>query len=244
MSNTNNFQPLKEAIANIRKVISGNDSKDHVIAEHDASSAPDEEVLNLENPENFIDLHNIQHVHNTLNEINKTFQSITDSPTTTYQSYQNTTQPDIQVSVTKERIYPDQLSNINQFISIEQSTQRLSSQETRLTTTHTLSEEISKIDNTSEIKGIHQQNSIITENLVSPENIVANSEEIKKLITQIHHHTKPQNISNDKSPTIEELVIKMLKPELSTWLNNNLQKLVKEIVEKEIKHIIKESNQS
>ena len=236
MSNTNNFQPLKEVIANIRKVISGNDSTNHVTAEYDASSDLDNEILNLENPENSIEL------HNTLNEINKTFQSITDLPTTTYQSYQNTTQPDIQVSVTKEKTYPDQLSNVNQFISIEQSTQRLSSQETRLTTTHTLSEEISKIDNTSEIKGIHQQNSLIRENLVSPENIVANSEEIKKLITQIHHYTKPPNISNNKSPTIEELVIKMLKPELSTWLNNNLQKLVKEIVEKEIKHIIKKSN--
>ncbi|MGN7618753.1 MAG: DUF2497 domain-containing protein [Ehrlichia sp.] len=35
----------------------------------------------------------------------------------------------------------------------------------------------------------------------------------------------------------------MLKPELSIWLNNNLQKIVKDIVEKEIKHIIKKSNQ-
>ncbi|AHX03316.1 hypothetical protein ECHHL_0141 [Ehrlichia chaffeensis str. Heartland] len=239
MSNTNNFQSIKETIANIRKAMSSSDNTDPVTAQHDTDNDADNEVLNLENPENSVELHNIQHVHNTLNEINHTFQAITDLPTTTYQN-----KPDIQVSVTKEKIYPEQLSNVNQFISIEQSTQRLSSQERRLTTTHTLSEEVSKIDNSSEIKGIHQQNSFITENLVSPESIVASSEEIKKLITQIHHYTKPPNISSEKSPTVEELVINMLKPELSTWLNNNLQKLVKEIVEKEIKHIIKKSNQS
>ncbi|CEI84921.1 DUF2497 domain-containing protein [Ehrlichia minasensis] len=242
MSNTNDFQPIKDVIANIRKVMSNNDNGDSTPEQHDTNTQHDGteyEVLNLENPENHVELHNIRHVHNTLNEINQTFQAISDLPITTYQ---NKTQPDIQISVKQEKIYPDQLSNVNQFISIEQSTQRLSSQERRLTTTHTLSEEISK--NTSEIKGIHQQNTFISENLLSPESIVASSEEIKKLMTQVHNYTKSTNVSSDKSPTIEELVINMLKPELSTWLNNNLQKLVKEVVEKEIKHIIKKSNKN
>ena len=240
MSNTNNFHSLKEAIANIRKAMCNGDNTDSTTEQNNT----DNEVLSLENPENAIELHNIQHAHNTLNEINHTFQAIADLPIPTQVQpiCQNKIQPDIQVSMS-EKIYPDQVSTMNQFIAIEQSTQRVSSQERRLTTT-TLSEEVSKIDNTSEIKGIHQQNNFISDNLLSPENIVASSEEIKKLITQIHHYTETPNITNEqKSPTIEELVTNMLKPELSIWLNNNLQKIVKDIVEKEIKHIIKKSNQ-
>ena len=242
MSNTNNFHSLKEVIANIRKVMCNGDNIDSTREQNDI----DNEVLSLENPENVVELNNIQQAHNTLSEINETFQAISDLPIPTHvqPTYQNKTQPDIQVSMTKEKIYPDQVSTMNQFIAIEQSTQRVSSQERRLTTT-TLSEEVSKIDNMSEIKGIHQQNSFTSENLLSPENIVASSEEIKKLITQIHHYTETSNTNSEqKSLTIEELVINVLKPELSTWLNNNLQKIVKEIVEKEIKHIIKKSNQS
>ncbi|MGN7618752.1 MAG: DUF2497 domain-containing protein [Ehrlichia sp.] len=188
MSNTNNFNSLKEVIANIRKVMCNTDNTDSVMEQSDTDS----EVLSLENPENAVELHNIQHVHNTLDEINQTFQSIADLPTPTHMQpiCQNKTQPDIQASTVKENIYsPDKVSTMNQFIAIEQSTQRVSSQERRLTTT-TLSEEVSKIDNASEIKGIHQQSSFISDNLLSPENIVANSEEIKKLITQIHRYTE------------------------------------------------------
>ena len=100
---------------------------------------------------------------------------------------------------------------------------------------------MSKIDSTtsSEIKEkIHNKDS-----LLSPESVFASSEEIKKLITQIHHYAAPPNTTQDKSSTIEELVTSILKPELSAWLNNNLHKIVQDVVEQEIKHIVKKLNQ-
>ncbi|CAH58513.1 DUF2497 domain-containing protein [Ehrlichia ruminantium] len=233
MSDTNNFQSIKDVIANIRKVMSSNDTTDLVTDQQDTSN----EILNLEDPENIVELNNIQCARNTLSEINQTFQAMADFSTTVPISpvSQINIKPDIEVAMTREKIYPDQLSSMNQFISIEQS-----SQKRRLTTKHTISEGLSKIEGTasSEIKEIHHQN------LLSPENVFASSEEIKKLITQIHHYTTlPSVTAQDKSPTIEELVISILKPELSTWLNNNLQKVVQDIVEREIKHIVKKSNQ-
>ncbi|QGR02848.1 DUF2497 domain-containing protein [Ehrlichia ruminantium] len=235
MSDTNNFQSLKDVIANIRKVMSSNDATDVITEQQDANN----EILDLEDPENVVELNNIQCARNTLSGINQTFQAMADFSATVPISpvAQISIKPDIEVAVTKEKIYPDQLSSINQFISIEQS-----SQERRLTTKHTLSDGLSKIEGTttsSEIKEIHHKNS-----LLSPESVFASSEEIKKLITQIHHYTAPPSVTTqNKSPTIEELVINILKPELSSWLNNNLQKIVQDIVEQEIKHIVKKSNQ-
>lgn len=45
----------------------------------------------------------------------------------------------------------------------------------------------------------------------------------------------------NKSRTLEELVIEMIKPELKEWLNDNLPTLVKSLVEKEIKKLIPNS---
>jgi cell pole-organizing protein PopZ len=41
-----------------------------------------------------------------------------------------------------------------------------------------------------------------------------------------------------KSHTVEELVINMMRPQLKKWLDENLPKLVRELVEKEIRRLI------
>lgn len=68
-----------------------------------------------------------------------------------------------------------------------------------------------------------------------------NMEEIKALFreTQCELQKHRQQQQNKPNLTVEELVISLLKPELSEWLNKHLYKLVKEVVEKEIKNIIK-----
>ncbi len=70
------------------------------------------------------------------------------------------------------------------------------------------------------------------EQLVLKENI----EEIKMLLGNIH--SKLQQPSRP-SLTVEELVMSLLRPQLSEWLNTHLYELVKEVVEKELKDIIK-----
>jgi cell pole-organizing protein PopZ len=44
--------------------------------------------------------------------------------------------------------------------------------------------------------------------------------------------------SHKHSKTIEELVTDMLKPELSKWLNLHLPKIIRELVEQELKRIV------
>ncbi len=70
------------------------------------------------------------------------------------------------------------------------------------------------------------------EQLILKENI----EEIKMLLGNIH--SKLQQPSKP-SLTVEELVMSLLRPQLSEWLNTHLYELVKEVVEKELKNIIK-----
>ena len=50
--------------------------------------------------------------------------------------------------------------------------------------------------------------------------------------TAIQENKKPKNNA------IEELVIEMMKPQLKKWLDENLPKLVQELVEKEIRRLI------
>ncbi|MFU7503016.1 MAG: DUF2497 domain-containing protein [Candidatus Tisiphia sp.] len=46
------------------------------------------------------------------------------------------------------------------------------------------------------------------------------------------------NASNPTVKTLENLIIEMLRPQLSQWLNTNLPLLVKQLVEKEIQKLI------
>ncbi|MCC8371599.1 MAG: DUF2497 domain-containing protein [Rickettsia endosymbiont of Pseudomimeciton antennatum] len=46
------------------------------------------------------------------------------------------------------------------------------------------------------------------------------------------------NASNSKGKTLEELVVEMIRPQLSQWLDKNLPLLVKQLVEKEIQKLL------
>ncbi len=53
-----------------------------------------------------------------------------------------------------------------------------------------------------------------------------------KATMALHAGKKSKNLS------MEELVIEMMRPQLSKWLNDNLPELVKDLVEKEIKRLV------
>ena len=74
------------------------------------------------------------------------------------------------------------------------------------------------------------------DHLILKENI----NDIKVLLGKMQSelHQQQQTRPNDYNLTVEELVMSLLKPELSEWLNKHLYKLVKEVVEKELKDII------
>ncbi|MEC4734415.1 MAG: DUF2497 domain-containing protein [Wolbachia endosymbiont of Halictus tumulorum] len=71
------------------------------------------------------------------------------------------------------------------------------------------------------------------EHLVLKENM----EEIKTLLEKMQSELRHKQ-QKRADLTVEELVVSLLKPQLSEWLNKYLHALVKEVVEKELKDII------
>ncbi|MDN5248232.1 MAG: DUF2497 domain-containing protein [Wolbachia endosymbiont of Tyrophagus putrescentiae] len=76
-------------------------------------------------------------------------------------------------------------------------------------------------------------NDMGNDHLILKENI----EEIRVLLGKMQSELQ-QKQQPKPTLTVEELVVSLLKPELSEWLNKHLHKLVKEIVERELKDII------
>ncbi|OAB82255.1 hypothetical protein WSTR_01430 [Wolbachia endosymbiont of Laodelphax striatellus] len=64
-----------------------------------------------------------------------------------------------------------------------------------------------------------------------------NMEEIKTLLEKMQSELRHKQ-QKRADLTVEELVVSLLKPQLSEWLNKYLHALVKEVVEKELKDII------
>lgn len=77
----------------------------------------------------------------------------------------------------------------------------------------------------------HQEQN--NEHLVLKENM----EEIKTLLEKMQSELRHKQ-QKRADLTVEELVVSLLKPQLSEWLNKYLHALVKEVVEKELKDII------
>ncbi|WP_265022595.1 PopZ family protein [Wolbachia endosymbiont (group B) of Ischnura elegans] len=71
------------------------------------------------------------------------------------------------------------------------------------------------------------------EHLVLKENM----EEIKTLLEKMQSELRHKQ-QKRVDLTVEELVVSLLKPQLSEWLNKYLHALVKEVVENELKDII------
>jgi cell pole-organizing protein PopZ len=81
------------------------------------------------------------------------------------------------------------------------------------------------------------ENTTKSNSLISEENASASAELLKSLIKTV---AKPQNegLAFRSGTTVEELIIELLRPQLSEWLNQNLPALVKHVVEKEVKKLI------
>lgn len=74
------------------------------------------------------------------------------------------------------------------------------------------------------------------DSLVSDVSAKASKEALKNLIKAT---TKPSTGLKFRSgTTVEELVVEIIKPELSSWLNENLPNIVKNVVEKEVRKLI------
>ncbi|MFY9589397.1 DUF2497 domain-containing protein [Rickettsia endosymbiont of Halotydeus destructor] len=79
-------------------------------------------------------------------------------------------------------------------------------------------------------------NSTNEEPLISPKFAA----ETSNILKNFAHTIKDKHLEAVTSPknVLEELIIEMLRPELSKWLNENLPTLVKQLVEREIKKLI------
>lgn len=73
--------------------------------------------------------------------------------------------------------------------------------------------------------------------LISQENAEASTEPLKALMKSVSK-SHGEGLTFRSGTTVEDLVIELLKPQLSEWLNQNLPSLVKHVVEKEIKKLI------
>lgn len=73
--------------------------------------------------------------------------------------------------------------------------------------------------------------------LISVENAAASAQPLKALLKTVSK-AHADGLPFRSGTTVEDLVIEILKPQLSEWLNQNLPALVKHVVEKEIKKLI------
>ena len=74
------------------------------------------------------------------------------------------------------------------------------------------------------------------ENLISGKLASETSSALKQFAEKAKSAVK--DYKKSKIPTLDELVIDILRPQLKQWLDDNLPSLVKELVEKEIKNLV------
>ncbi|MCC8417674.1 MAG: DUF2497 domain-containing protein [Rickettsia endosymbiont of Bryobia graminum] len=78
---------------------------------------------------------------------------------------------------------------------------------------------------------------ILQESLISDKSVV----ETTNILQNFSEVVKGEiNKGTEKIKTVEDLVVEMIKPQLSGWLDKNLPSLVRELVEKEIQRLIPE----
>lgn len=82
-----------------------------------------------------------------------------------------------------------------------------------------------------------EDSKIFTESLMSDKSAA----ETSNILQNLSEVTKGEISRNTtKARTIEDLVVEMIRPQLSDWLDKNLPLLVKQLVEKEIRRMIPE----
>ena len=79
-------------------------------------------------------------------------------------------------------------------------------------------------------------------NVVEEENLISSklALETSSILKQFSEKAKSavKECKKPKIPTLDELVIDILRPQLKQWLDKNLPLLVKELIEKEIKNLV------
>jgi hypothetical protein len=70
------------------------------------------------------------------------------------------------------------------------------------------------------------------------EEVAQKSQELFRSFIKATSKNNPEEMHFRSGTTVEDLVVELLKPELSAWLNKNLSKIVQSVVEKEIKKLI------
>ncbi|MGN7678836.1 MAG: DUF2497 domain-containing protein [Anaplasma sp.] len=95
---------------------------------------------------------------------------------------------------------------------------------------------------TSFSDGDEDQDKDSDDSLLSSESIAEATEEIRRLVNAATASENPSaNTRTNTSPTIEELALSALRPQIAEWLNKNLRGLVGDIVEREIHKIVRKS---
>lgn len=76
-----------------------------------------------------------------------------------------------------------------------------------------------------------------SENLVSEKSTVEASNMLQQFakVAKVAHESTKDTIKNR---TLEDLVVEMMRPQISKWLDDNLPSLVKNLIEKEIKKLV------
>jgi cell pole-organizing protein PopZ len=80
------------------------------------------------------------------------------------------------------------------------------------------------------------QDKIDNDNLISGKSASEATSVLKQFAEQAKHAVK--EYKKPKIPTVDQLVMDILRPQLKQWLDANLPSLVKELVEKEIKSLV------
>jgi cell pole-organizing protein PopZ len=83
---------------------------------------------------------------------------------------------------------------------------------------------------------ISNNEEILNETLISEEVLEASAKALKALVAEDKTIDKIEEWGSKL--TLEDLIVRMLKPELSRWLDKNLPTIIQKIVEKEIKKIM------
>lgn len=93
------------------------------------------------------------------------------------------------------------------------------------------------------LAGENMDNKILDAKLISADKLISDNvySETKKMVGKLKKkmddHNNPSDIGG-KDENIEEFMVKIMKPMLKEWLDENLPKLVKNIVQKEIKKLV------
>jgi cell pole-organizing protein PopZ len=77
----------------------------------------------------------------------------------------------------------------------------------------------------------------VAEGLIDKKILQESKQTLKNFIKATEKHDV-ENLAFRSGTTVEDIVIELIKPQLSAWLNNNLPQIVNHIVQKEIKKLI------